>query len=127
VMSTSQINVGRKNSLQWDMAGSKASAAWDSEMPDHLWIGHRDAPNQVLQRGGSPMNALGTAAVSLPGGHVEGFADTFFALFRAVYSDVVLGQRSPTSTYASFEDGHYEMLVCDAVLKSAKSGTWVNV
>jgi len=127
VMSTSQINVGRKNSLQWDMAGSKASAAWDSEMPDHLWIGHRDAPNQILQRAGSPMNALGTAAASLPGGHVEGFADTFFAFFRAVYADVAEGKRSPTSTYASFEDGHYEMLVCDAVLKSAKSGTWVNV
>jgi predicted dehydrogenase len=43
VMSTSQINVGRKNSLQWDVAGSKASAAWDSETPDHLFIGHRDA------------------------------------------------------------------------------------
>ncbi len=127
VMSSSQINIGRKNSLLWDIAGSTASAAWDSEEPDHLWIGHRDAPNQILQRAGSPMNALGTAAASLPGGHVEGFADSFFALFRQVYADVLAGMRQPQSTYASFDDGHYEMQIFDAVLKSAKSGTWVNV
>jgi predicted dehydrogenase len=126
-MSSSQINVGRKNSLQWDIAGSAASAAWDSETPDHLWIGHRDAPNQIMQRAGSPMNNLGTAAASLPGGHVEGFADSFFALFRQVYGDVAAGKRAPQSTYASFDDGHHEMLIFDAVLKSAKTGTWVNV
>ena len=26
-----------------------AAAAWDGETPDHLWIGHRDEPNQVLR------------------------------------------------------------------------------
>lgn len=127
VMSTSQVNVGRKNSLQWDIAGAAASAAWDSETPDHLFIGHRDAPNQILQRDGGMMNALGAAAASLPGGHVEGFADTFFALFRQVYADAAQGARSPEATYASFEDGHYEMRVCDAVLKSAETGGWVDV
>ncbi|WP_196503269.1 Gfo/Idh/MocA family protein [Aestuariivirga litoralis] len=127
VMSTSQINFGRKNSLQWDVAGAAASASWDSETPDHLWIGHRDGPNQILQRDASLMNPMGAAAASLPGGHVEGFADTFFALFRQVYEDVAKGKRSPTSTYASFEDGHYEMLVCDAVIKSAMTGAWVSV
>jgi predicted dehydrogenase len=64
VMSTSQINMGRKNSLQWDVAGSKASAAWDSETPDHLFIGHRDGPNQVLMRDFTLMNATGTAAAA---------------------------------------------------------------
>ena len=73
------------------------------------------------------MNPLGAAAAGLPGGHIEGFADTFFALFRQVYGDVAKGQRQPTSTYASFEDGHYEMQFCDAVVKSAKSGCWVDV
>jgi predicted dehydrogenase len=73
------------------------------------------------------MNPLGAAAASLPGGHVEGFADTFFALFRQVYGDVAKGARQPASTYASFEDGHFEMQFCDAVAKSAKSGSWVDV
>lgn len=127
VMSTSQINVGRKNSLQWDVAGSKASAAWDSETPDHLFIGHRDGPNQILQRDAGMMNATGANAASLPGGHVEGFADSFFAFFRSVYADVAAGQPSESATYANFEDGDYEMRVCDAVLRSAAVKTWVDV
>lgn len=127
VMSTSQVNMGRKNSLQWDIAGSKASAAWDNETPEHLFIGHRDQPNQTLMRDFSLMNATGTAAAALPPGHVEGFADSFFGLFRAVYSDVAAGGRQSDSTWATFEEGHYEMQFCDAVLRSAREGRWVNL
>lgn len=127
VMSTSQISQGRKNAMSWDIAGAAASAAWHSETPDHLWIGHRDAPNQVLQRDPGLMNAAGAAAAALPGGHVEGFADTFHAFFRQVYADVARGGRGPASTWATFEDGHFEMLFCDAVLASAARGAWVDV
>lgn len=127
VMSTSQVNVGRKNSLQWDIAGSVSSAAWDSETPDHLFIGHRDAPNQTLMRDFTLMNPVGTAAAMLPPGHVEGFADSFFNFFRAVYSDVARGARGANSTWATFEDGHHEMLFCDAVLKSSREGRWVEL
>ena len=127
VMSTSQINVGRKNSLTWDVAGSKASAAWNSETPDHLFIGHRDRANETLMRDFTLMNPAGVASATLPPGHVEGFADSFFSFFRAVYADVALGERGAASTWASFEDGHYEMRFCDAVLKSAREGRWVEL
>jgi predicted dehydrogenase len=127
VMSTSQISFGRKNALQWEIAGSRAAAAWHSETPDHLWIGHRDAPNQVLQRDFTLMNPLGRAAAVLPPGHVEGFADSFHAFFRQVYADVAAGRRGPDSTWATFEEGHYEMQVCDAVVASARTGRWVEV
>jgi predicted dehydrogenase len=127
LMSTSQVSHGRKNAMTWDIAGSAAGAAWASETPDHLWIGHRGAPNQVLQRDPGLMNATGAAAAALPGGHVEGFADTFFAFFRQVYGDVARGGRGPGSTWATFEDGHFEMLFCDAVLASARDGRWVEI
>ncbi|WP_170558233.1 Gfo/Idh/MocA family protein [Ruegeria atlantica] len=127
VMSTSQVNMGRKNSLQWDIAGAKGSAAWDSETPDHLFIGHRDGPNQTLMRDFTLMNGPGVAAATLPPGHVEGFADSFFNFFRAVYTDVLAGGRQPTSTWATFEDGHYEMRFCDAVVKSASESRWVDL
>ncbi|MDW4499959.1 Gfo/Idh/MocA family oxidoreductase [Sulfitobacter sp. D35] len=127
VMSTSQVNVGRKNELVWDIAGSKASAAWHSETPDQLWIGHRDAPNQILSRDFGLMNSTGATAASLPPGHVEGFADSFFAFFRQVYGDIAAGGRQPASTYAGFEDGHFEMLFCDAVLKSARDERWTDI
>ena len=126
-LTTSQISMGRKNALSWDIAGSKGSAAWASETPDHLWLGHRDAPNQILQRDASLMNALGAAAAHLPGGHVEGFADTFRALFAQVYHDIATGRRAENATYASFEDGHHEMQFCDAVLRSNSTGTWERI
>ena len=126
-LTTSQVSFGRKNALGWEIAGSKAAARWDSEHPDHLWIGHRDAPNQILQRDPGLMNGLGSAAASLPGGHVEGFADSFHAFFRAVYADIAAGGRNAASTWATFADGHHEMQFCDAVLASARSGTWVEV
>ena len=91
---------GRKNSLQYEIDGSDAAAAWDSETPDHLWIGHRDRPNEILQRNPALMNEAGRAAAALPGGHVEGFGDTFGALFRAIYADVASRAhgRSPDRT-----------------------------
>ena len=126
-MTTSQISQGRKNSLHWEIAGSAGSAAWDSETPDQLWLGHRDAPNQILQRDPGLMNPLGAAAARLPGGHVEGFADTFRALFAQVYADVAAGGRQVGSTWASFADGHDEMRFCDAVLNSAAAGAWMDI
>ncbi len=127
VMSTSQINHGRKNALAWEIAGEHGSAAWASETPDQLWLGHQGAPNQILQRDPGLMNAAGAAAASLPGGHVEGFADSFFSFFRAVYADIAAEGRSAAARYASFADGHALMQLCDAVLASARSGTWAEV
>jgi len=123
----SQLSAGRKNSLAYEIDGSESAVAWDSETPEQLWIGHRDEPNQVLIRNPALMNDAGRAAARLPGGHVEGFADTFGALFRAIYDDVLEGTPSSSPPYATFADGHEEMLIGDAVLESARSGTWVQV
>jgi predicted dehydrogenase len=127
MMSTSQVSHGRRGLLCWDISGSKASAAWSAEHPEDLWIGHREAPNQLLLRDPALMNATGAAAAFMPGGHPEGFGDTWAAFFTQVYRDVSRGSRSPTSTWATFDDGHYEMLFCDAVLASAARGAWVDV
>lgn len=126
-LTVSQVSHGRKNWMTWDISGSKASAAFESEIPDRLWIGHRDGPNGLLSRDPGQMNAMGAAAAMLPGGHVEGFADTFAAMFREVYRDVAAGGRQADSTWATFEDGHREMLLCDAILRSAREGRWVEV
>jgi predicted dehydrogenase len=126
-VSVSQISAGRKNSLQWEIDGSNAAAAWDSETPDHLWLGHRNEPNQILMRNPALMTEAGRAAAALPGGHVEGFGDTFGALFRAVYADVLNGHPADRPPYATFAEGHDEMLVGDAVAASAHEGRWVDV
>ncbi len=123
----SQLSPGRKNSLAYQIDGTSSAVAWDSEQPDSLWIGHRDRPNELLLRNPALMTGAGAAAARLPGGHVEGFADTFGAVFTAVYDDVLAGAPSADPRYATFASGHEEMLIGDAVLASSRSGAWVRV
>ncbi|MEO6206650.1 MAG: Gfo/Idh/MocA family oxidoreductase [Candidatus Limnocylindrales bacterium] len=126
-VSISQISPGRKNSLQYEIDGSDAALAWDSEQPDQLWIGHRERANEILLKNPALMGPSGRAATVLPAGHVEGFFDTFAAHFRAVYADVVAGATSSRPGYPTFADGHDEMLVGEAIAKSAHEGRWVDV
>ena len=127
IVAISQISPGRKNSLQYEIDGSGGSTAWDSENPDQLWNGHRDKPNEILIKNPALMSEHGRQAAALPGGHVEGFADTFAALFRSVYHDVAQGGMDRNPVYATFSDGHEEMLVGDAIAHSSRTGRWVAV
>lgn len=127
IVAISQISPGRKNSLQYEIDGSGSALGWDSEQPDQLWIGHREEPNQILIKNPALMSEGGRRAAALPGGHVEGFADTFAALFRSIYADVGNGAMSTNPVYATFRDGHEEMLVSDAIAQSSRSGSWVEV
>jgi len=125
--SVSQVSAGRKNCLDWELNGSSASLAWGSESPEYLWIGHRGQPNELLNKDASLMTPQGAAAVAYPPGHVEGYPDTFRALFAAVYRDIVAGEPSPEPDYPTFADGYDAMLVGEAIAESARSGTWAPV
>lgn len=124
-LTVSQVSPGRKNSLVFEIDGAESAAGWNSERPDELWIGHRGRPNELILRDPAILNASGRQASSLPGGHAEGFADTFKALYAAVYSAVAAGK--PGAGYPTFADGHDEMLVGEAVARSAREGRWVEV
>ena len=124
-LTVSQVSPGRKNSLCFEIDGSESAAAWNSEQPDELWMGYRSRPNELLRRDPSLLNAAGRRAASLPGGLVEGFADTFKALYAAVYQAVAAG--SPGDGYPTFADGHEEVLICEAIACSAREGKWIDV
>ena len=124
-LTVSQISAGRKNSLWFEIDGSTSAAGWNSERPDELWIGHRGRPNELLLRDPAILNEYGRRAATLPGGHAEGFADTFRTLYAAVYRAVGAGK--PSEGYPTFADGHDEMLVCDAVARSHHDQRWVEV
>ncbi|HKW58377.1 MAG TPA: Gfo/Idh/MocA family oxidoreductase [Candidatus Dormibacteraeota bacterium] len=124
-LTVSQVSPGRKNSLVFEIDGAESAVGWNSERPDELWIGHRGQPNEVVLRDPAILNARGRKASYLPGGHAEGFADTFKALYAAVYEAVAEGK--PGDGYPTFADGHDEMLVCDAVARSARERRWVEV
>ena len=111
----------------FEIDGSDGAWSWDSEQPDQAWQGHRERPNEILIRNPALMNAAGQAASALPGGHVEGFFDTFCAHFRSVYADVGAGAPSSRPGYPTFADGHDEMLVGEAIARSAREARWVAV
>jgi predicted dehydrogenase len=127
VCSVSQVSAGRKNRLTWELSCSERSVAWVSEEPEYLWVGHRDRPNETAGKDPALMTAMGAAVTGYPAGHVEGYPDTFRGLFAAVYADVAAGRPSAEPAYPTFADGHDVMLVCDAVVESARSRTWAPV
>jgi predicted dehydrogenase len=127
VMTVSQVSAGRKNRLSYEIDGSKASLAWDSERPNELWIGHRDRPNEVMLKDPSLLAADVRPYASYPGGHNEGFPDTFKQLYVSVYNAIQAGDATARVDFATFEDGHKRLALGEAILHSSKEGRWVEV
>ena len=124
VLWVSQVTAGRKNCLRWELAGSKQALSWDSEVPNRLWVGHRDLPNELLTRDPALMHPRAAETTSYPGGHNEGFADTFKQLFVDFYRCIDEGTFKEMPTFPTFADGHREILLCEAILASANGQGW---
>ncbi len=127
VLTVSQVVAGRKNRIEFEIAGAKRALAWNCEHHEELWIGERDQANKILLRNPSQMTGAASHHSNYPAGHAEGFPDTFKQMYRAVYADIAAGKRSAKPLYATFEDGHKELALCEAILKSSQTGRWTNV
>ncbi|MCP9485163.1 MAG: Gfo/Idh/MocA family oxidoreductase [Gaiellaceae bacterium MAG52_C11] len=121
----SQVSAGRKNDLSFELDGSESALAWSSERHEQLWLGRRDEPNQLLRR--DPALLSQSLRGDAPGGHAEGFADTFKELYRAVYRAVQSGAMPAEPDFPTFEDGHEQILVGEAIAESARTGSWEEV
>lgn len=127
VLTVSQVSSGRKNRLFFEINGSQSSIVWNSERPNELWIGHRTQPNQVLMKDPSLLSAEAGATASYPGGHNEGFPDTFKQLSNKVYEYILAGDYAAEPDFPTFADGHYEQVLCEAIAQSARQGEWVEI
>jgi predicted dehydrogenase len=127
VGTVSQVAAGRKNSVHWEVDGSVSALAWTSTDPERLWVGHRGRANEVVEKDPSVFGAAARRAMLFPPGHVEGYPDTFRALFAEVYADVAAGRPSPCPTYPTFADGHDLVAVGEAINESAHTGAWAPV
>ena len=121
-----QVFAGRKNQMIVSIAGSKSSLHWDSELSNEVWIGRRDTANGQLVKDPSILAAGTTKIVSYPGGHVEGFPDTFKQNFKQIYCNIENGE-AVNPDYADFTAGVREMKLCEKILQSAKERRWVKV
>ena len=85
VMTVNQVAAGRKNRLSFELDGSKQAVAWESETPNQIWIGRRDGNNEIMMRDPSLVYPECTDLIDYPGGHNEGFTDSFKQLFQEGY------------------------------------------
>ena len=125
VMTASQISVGRKNRIVLEIYGTKKGLTWNAERPDELWIGERNSPNGIVIKDPSLLRESARGFADLPGGHSEGFDDTFKQTIRRFYRRVA-DPRAPIE-YPQFGDGVRQLQIIDAVLESSRTGKWVDI
>jgi predicted dehydrogenase len=125
-VNVSQVTAGRKNQQVIEISGSKCSLKWDSEDSNELWVGRREAYNQKVAKDPSLVEPKVREVIGYPGGHVEGFPDTFKMQFHKFYR--AIEKKDDTSVeYATFQDGVREMYLNDKVYESAQKRGWVKI
>jgi predicted dehydrogenase len=124
-MTASQVSAGRKNRLSIEIYGTKAGVAWDQERPDELWIGHRDSPNCIIIKDPSLLKPAARTFADLPGGHSEGYDDTFKQVFRRFYASI--RDASAPRDYPQFADGLRQLVILTAELESDRTRTWIDI
>ena len=125
VMTASQVSAGRKNRVFIEIFGSKGSVVWNAERHEELWMGHREAPNQIVMKEEAQLRGPSRTYVDLPPGHSEGYDDTFKQLLRRFYASVT--DKTAPIEYPTFNDGVRQLKILDAVIQSARKSTWVTV
>ncbi|NCA78017.1 MAG: Gfo/Idh/MocA family oxidoreductase [Alphaproteobacteria bacterium] len=125
-VNVSQVTAGRKNQQIIEISGSKCSMKWDSEDSNELWIGRRETYNQKVAKDPSLVEPKAKEVIGYPGGHVEGFPDTFKMQFHKFYQ-AIQKQDGGSVDYATFRDGVREMYVNDKVYESAQKRSWVKL
>jgi predicted dehydrogenase len=124
-VTASQVSAGRKNRLSLEVYGAMGSAAWDQERPDELWQGQRNVPNRILIKDPSLLQPGARSFADLPGGHSEGYDDTFKQVFRRFYES--LENPEVTPDYPLFSDGLRQLRIVEAEMESSRKHAWVDL
>jgi predicted dehydrogenase len=123
-LTVSQVSFGRKNQLLLEVDGSKASYTFNQEQPDSLFVGGRNS-NQIIMRGNDTLSSEDGKRLShLPSGHPQGYQDAFNDFIADAYESF---QGRAVEGVPNLQDGLRAAVLIEAVLSSAKTGTWVNV
>ena len=92
-----------------------------------LWMGKRETPSGLMLKDPALMSPAARGYAAYPGGHAEGYPDTFVQLFKDFYAHIEKGDLAAPRTFPTFATGHEELLLCEAIQKSAQERGWVRV
>jgi len=125
----SQMAAGRKNRLYIEVDGSKCALAWDQERPNEMWIGRRERANELLVKDPSLLLPEAKRYAAYPGGHPEAYPDGIKMFMRNFYEFVAAGKdpKSSPPDFPTFADGHHEVVLCEAMLKSNRERRWITI
>jgi predicted dehydrogenase len=127
VMTVSQVSPGRKARLWFEIDGSEGSLSFDSESPNQLWIGRRQRACELLPKDPALQSPDSRGYAAYPGGHPEGYPDTFVQLFKDFYAYLSAGDFRAPRSFPTFETGHEELVLCEAIAQSTRDKSWITV
>lgn len=132
VLHATQIAIGEENDITLRVYGDKGGLSWRQLEPNTLLFRHGDSPTEMLRIGnGYPwLTAETRARTRLPGGHPEGFIESFANIYRnfALTVRARLNGQDPDPLWLDFpnvEDGVRGMQFVETMVASAQSdGKW---
>ena len=125
---TSKASNGHKNDLRLTVDCETYSMEWRQEEPDRLRIGEKGVGSTTMYMNARACQPEVRPFVTLPMGHVMGWADALRNAVDAFYRSIASGSwRTEAQPYASFEDGFRGMAFVEACVRSSKERRWVEV
>jgi len=120
----SQVSAGHKNRLWFEVSSSEETISFNQELPDSLAV-RRRAASERIPRDFDTLSPAAAGYVTLPGGHPQGYHDCFDAFIGESYATIA--GATPAEGLPRLEDGLRATRITEAVLESARLGTWVEV
>ena len=128
----SQVASGCENALRLRVYGTKAGIEWSQEDPNYLWVTPLGQPRYRLSRGGAGTGPDAARVTRVPAGHPEGYLEGFANIYAEV-ARAILARREgaapdPAITYPGLKEGLEGVAFVDACVRSSRrNGAWVKL
>lgn len=122
-LTLSQVSAGGKSGISFEIDGSKASLRWSKENPGIAIIERRGEPSQMLNGQGIISN-IGQGAVIAADIPIETITSAQRSMIDNFYRSILFGE---APLYANFEEGHINVRIVEAAIRSNQIGGWVHV
>jgi predicted dehydrogenase len=128
----SQVAAGLENGLRLRVFGTKAGLSWEQENPNYLNVTPLGAPPYRLSRGGNGTGDAAARMTRIPSGHPEGYLEGFANIYAEVARAIIARRDGlaldPAVTFPSLDDGLEGVAFVDACVRSsAKNAAWVKL